>query len=709
MSTSPRSSLLFRFVAAFTVSVALLAFASPASAQIAFDASSRAATTSTGRTSLTWSHTIGGGTDRVLIVGVAIEDANTTDANITSVTYNGVALTAVPSSKISGGGSGIIQTQLFYALGAALPAGGAFNVVVTTQGAVDGISAGSVSLTGVTQSAPGPAATKVDTSGADSISTSITTPVSNAWVVDVAGSGNSGSFTAGAGQTERWDIAASGMTGAMSTKPVATSGATAIAQAHSGANRLAHSLVALSPSSGGGTTSFTLTTNVSGSGSVSRSPNATTYASGTVVTLTATPASGFQFAGWSGDLTGTTNPATITMNASKTVTATFTAITGSTFTLTTSVAGSGSVTRSPNATSYASGTVVTLTATAAAGFQFTGWSGDLAGSANPATITMSADKTVVATFTSTGGTPDFGLYGWAATNGGTTGGTGGQVVTVSTLADLKFYCAQTAPYIIRVSGTITGNEQIPVESNKSILGVGSTARLVGLGFRVGTSSRFGQIGNVIFRNLIMEKPLAPIDKFSIQYGAHHVWIDHCELFSDRDHGVDYYDGQLDVTHAADFVTISWNVFHDHSKNSLVGHSDSNASEDTGHLTVTYHHNFFTRVDGRNPSIRFGTGHVYNNYYLDIPDYGIASRMGARVRVENNYFQNVAEPIRADTSLSSQAGSVSHVDTNIFNNCGPNSITSSPSTWVPPYTYPLDAAANVPTLVQQWSGVGKISF
>lgn len=709
MSTSPRSSL-FRFVASFTLSMALLGFASPAAAQIAFDAASRAATTTTGKTSLTWSHTIGGGTDRVLLVGVAVEDTKAADANITGVTYNGVALTAVPSSKIYGGGTGIIQTQLFYLLGSSLPAAGAYNVAVTFQGAVDGISAGAVSFTGVSQTAPGPVATKVDTSGADSIATSITTPVNDAWVVDVVGSGNSGSFTAGSGQTERWDIAASGMTGATSTKPVAVAGTTTLSQAHSGANRLAHSLVCLSPSAGGGTTSYTLTTNVSGSGSVARDPNAASYASGTSVTLTATPAAGYQFAGWSGDLTGTTNPATIIMDANKTVTATFTETpTTGTFTLTTSVTGSGSVTRDPNAASYPADTVVTLTATPASGYQFAGWSGDLSGTANPATIVMSANRTVGATFTSTTGTPDFSLYGWAATNGGTTGGAGGQTVTVSTLADLKFYCAQTAPYIIHVSGTITGNEQIPVESNKSILGIGSTARLVGIGFKIGSSSRFGQIGNIIFRNLIMEKPLAPIDKFSIQYGAHHIWIDHCELFSDRDHGKDYYDGQIDITHAADFITVSWTVFHDHFKNSLVGHSDSNAAEDTGHLTVTYHHNLFTRVDSRNPSVRFGTVHVYNNYFLDIPDYGIASRMGARVRIENNYFQNVVEPIRADTSLSPEPGYVSHVETNIFTNCGPNSITTAPSTWVPPYAFPLDPAADVPALVQEWAGVGKISF
>jgi uncharacterized repeat protein (TIGR02543 family) len=68
--------------------------------------------------------------------------------------------------------------------------------------------------------------------------------------------------------------------------------------------------------------------------------------------------------------------------------------------LTVSVTGSGSVTKSPDAPSYAPGTLVTLTATPATGYTFTGWTGDLAGTANPTTITMDADKTVTATFTS---------------------------------------------------------------------------------------------------------------------------------------------------------------------------------------------------------------------------------------------------------------------------------------------------------------------
>ncbi|MGH7452516.1 MAG: InlB B-repeat-containing protein, partial [bacterium] len=70
----------------------------------------------------------------------------------------------------------------------------------------------------------------------------------------------------------------------------------------------------------------TLTVNTVGSGSVGLNPPGGTYDAGTMVTLTATPDAGFQFNGWSGDLNGSTNPATIAMIGNKNVTATFTQI-----------------------------------------------------------------------------------------------------------------------------------------------------------------------------------------------------------------------------------------------------------------------------------------------------------------------------------------------------------------------------------------------
>ncbi len=156
-------------------------------------------------------------------------------------------------------------------------------------------------------------------------------------------------------------------------------------------------LVALEIKPGPAAAQHTLTVNTVGSGTVLRNPSGGTYSVGTVVTLTATPASGFQFSGWSGDLSGATNPATITMNANKTVTATFTELPVQ-HTLTVNTVGSGSVTLNPPGGTYNPGTVVTLTATPASGFQFSGWSGDLSGSTNPVNITMNANKNVTATF-----------------------------------------------------------------------------------------------------------------------------------------------------------------------------------------------------------------------------------------------------------------------------------------------------------------------
>ncbi|HEX7507383.1 MAG TPA: malectin domain-containing carbohydrate-binding protein [Polyangia bacterium] len=67
---------------------------------------------------------------------------------------------------------------------------------------------------------------------------------------------------------------------------------------------------------------FTLTTNAT-NGTVSKNPDQATYVAGTVVSLTATPAAGYVFAGWSGSASGTANPLSVTMDGKKTITANF--------------------------------------------------------------------------------------------------------------------------------------------------------------------------------------------------------------------------------------------------------------------------------------------------------------------------------------------------------------------------------------------------
>src|SRR6185436_19459108 len=70
---------------------------------------------------------------------------------------------------------------------------------------------------------------------------------------------------------------------------------------------------------------YTVTTaaNPFGLGTVTKSPNQTFYSAGQVVSLQATAATGYQFASWSGDASGTSNPTEITINGNKNVLANF--------------------------------------------------------------------------------------------------------------------------------------------------------------------------------------------------------------------------------------------------------------------------------------------------------------------------------------------------------------------------------------------------
>ncbi|WP_200506414.1 InlB B-repeat-containing protein [Adhaeribacter terrigena] len=142
---------------------------------------------------------------------------------------------------------------------------------------------------------------------------------------------------------------------------------------------------------------YSLTITENGSGTVAKTPNQATYTSGSVVSLTATPDPGFRFDGWSGDITGTTNPVNVTMNGNKSITATFSALPVQ-YNLNITVNGSGTVAKSPNQPTYDAGSTVTLTATPNPGFQFDGWSGDATGTTNPLMVTVNSNKNITATF-----------------------------------------------------------------------------------------------------------------------------------------------------------------------------------------------------------------------------------------------------------------------------------------------------------------------
>ncbi len=125
------------------------------------------------------------------------------------------------------------------------------------------------------------------------------------------------------------------------------------------------------------------------------------FPAGAVVTLIAMPATGFVFGMWEGEVADPYSMVTtVAMDADKAVTAVF----WHTYTLAFAVApeDAGSVSCTPNRPWYVEGSVVELTASSEAGFQFSRWIGDVQGvpdvTANPVRITMTANKSVTAAF-----------------------------------------------------------------------------------------------------------------------------------------------------------------------------------------------------------------------------------------------------------------------------------------------------------------------
>ena len=139
---------------------------------------------------------------------------------------------------------------------------------------------------------------------------------------------------------------------------------------------------------------YTVQTQVDGSGGGTVDPASGTFEAGTHVNITATPASGYRFDHWGGSATGTSNPLSLLVDGDKTVTAYFM----KTYTLTVSGSPSGSCTVDPSSGVYDTGTVVTLTATALFPYAFDHWSGTDNDTTNPTTVTMTGDKSVTAYF-----------------------------------------------------------------------------------------------------------------------------------------------------------------------------------------------------------------------------------------------------------------------------------------------------------------------
>ncbi|MDN0195027.1 pectinesterase family protein [Streptomyces sp. S.PNR 29] len=293
-------------------------------------------------------------------------------------------------------------------------------------------------------------------------------------------------------------------------------------------------------------------------------------------------------------------------------------------------------------------------------------------------------------------------HGFASLAGGTTGGAGGKVVTVTDQASLAKYAAAEEPYVIRVAGSIPVapfGSDIVVGSDKTIIGVGDTGEIVHGELHLGPGTR-----NVIIRNLTIRDSYVEgdwdgktTDFDAIQMDSvDHVWIDH-NRFTHMG------DGLLDIRKDSQYVTVSHNRFSNHNKALGIGWTSNVRTQ------ITIDHNWFTGTKQRNPSAdNCAYAHLYNNYLsAQVSDgdpvwtYGNWSRGRTRMVIENSYYDGVQHPYQADaTAELVQRGSI------LKNTTGRHDAWGAAFEPREFYAYRLDPAAAVPALVKRFSGPQK---
>lgn len=135
---------------------------------------------------------------------------------------------------------------------------------------------------------------------------------------------------------------------------------------------------------------------ISGRGKVGKTPKQASYQPGTIVQLTATPDLGWTFSHWSGDAYATNNTLNMTLDGDRAITAIFIRL----YSLNITIQGPGTVTKSPDLTSYPAGTSVQLKDHPPSGYQ-NHWSGDIGDALDtqfPLTVIMDDNKTITANF-----------------------------------------------------------------------------------------------------------------------------------------------------------------------------------------------------------------------------------------------------------------------------------------------------------------------
>lgn len=277
--------------------------------------------------------------------------------------------------------------------------------------------------------------------------------------------------------------------------------------------------------------------------------------------------------------------------------------------------------------------------------------------------------------------------GWASQSGGTTGGTGGTEVAVTTMAQLQSEAkSQGKKTILLAKGTYSGS--LILASDKSILGREPGVVLKG-------SVHISKQSNIILRNLAVQGERC--DSYDACKGgddgigiteSHHIWLDHLDVSDGQD-------GNCDITQGSDFVTVTWCKFwysyaKEHRFSNLIAAAD-NVAIDKGKLRITYAYCWWAdRVQQRQPRGRAGKVHVVNNLYTSADaDYACGPGVDIQMLIENNDFRNSGYAIQTQGGESPPPAwkSVGNIGT------AKDIATGQGTVFTPPYALSLKLAAS----------------
>ena len=327
-----------------------------------------------------------------------------------------------------------------------------------------------------------------------------------------------------------------------------------------------------------------------------------------------------------------------------------------------------------------------------------GGSQDIGGVEDMLSFDMGADQDLESNLVDVGSTDDLGpdlvvgppheqllseLVGFGQA---TTGGAGGPVVAVTTLADsgpgsLREAARDQGPAWIRfdISGVIELESAIEVSSDKTIDGRGADITITGEGLFVQNGE-----GNVIINNIKIRDTSNDMIRFF--NGGSNMWVHKCDLSNGGD-------GAFDATEGVTGVTISYTHIFDHDKAMLVGAGSDDGDGES--MRWTGHHNWYEDVVQRLPAIRFGQAHSFNNLIEWRSGTAMSTRLSpSQMLVENNILApqtNVGHKVISVAEDRGDSRFVGNLERPLEGDVIEFEQTNPEAVFDPPYAYTADPA------------------